>query len=461
MSKKSLILIFFCLPLLPSAQTSQNPWNIGLHYGKSEFDGDIGNASFDWTKPFYGFGGVSVAYYGNKSFDLLGNFNIGELGYLADDDSFGYYNGKFHGRFYGQHTDGSIYLKYKLSNGYIFKENSRLQLSFLLGVGISWLTGNHIYNVVNVQTSGGQVGVWTAKDLTVATGWHINFRLTENLNLYEQSVFVYTDHDGRDGYVSQNNDGYLLHTLGVSFNFGSKPKESAFYIGKEDISIAPRSMRTVNVMDRDSDGIIDKFDLCPDIPGTVQARGCPDKDWDGIPDFQDSCPNVWGLATFHGCPDTDGDGVPDQLDSCPHNPGPVSKNGCPETKEIQNTNNNAAIPGLLYDMVIPGIQFEPTQSMIPIEAYPLLDYVVSVCKENPTYHLIINGHADQTGSSYKNLILSFNRANSVREYLIKHGVAAERLEACGYGQDQPVDKTETPEGRAKNRRVEFRVKIVK
>ncbi|NIN71904.1 MAG: OmpA family protein [Gemmatimonadetes bacterium] len=63
---------------------------------------------------------------------------------------------------------------------------------------------------------------------------------------------------------------------------------------------------------------------------------------------------------------------------------------------------------------------------------------------------------DIRGSHPYNMCLSMARANSVRDYLIGRGVAAERLEAAGYGPDEPIDTNDTAEGRANNRRVELR-----
>ena len=97
--------------------------------------------------------------------------------------------------------------------------------------------------------------------------------------------------------------------------------------------------------DRDHDGIRDRDDACPDVPGVASAdptkNGCPlppDRDHDGIPDADDACPDVPGVVDpdpkRNGCPpDRDHDGIPDAEDACPDEPGPRSddpkKNGCP------------------------------------------------------------------------------------------------------------------------------------
>ena len=86
--------------------------------------------------------------------------------------------------------------------------------------------------------------------------------------------------------------------------------------------------------DRDSDGIADADDKCPDVKGIAKYGGCPipDTDGDGINDEEDKCVAVKGLARYQGCPipDTDGDGVNDEEDKCVSRPGPASNMGCPE-----------------------------------------------------------------------------------------------------------------------------------
>jgi outer membrane protein OmpA-like peptidoglycan-associated protein len=98
-------------------------------------------------------------------------------------------------------------------------------------------------------------------------------------------------------------------------------------------------------LDRDHDGVLDKDDACPDVPGVKtddpRTNGCPppgDRDGDGIPDKDDACPDVAGVKTddpkTNGCPpDKDGDGVLDKDDACPDVPGVKTDdpktNGCP------------------------------------------------------------------------------------------------------------------------------------
>lgn len=83
--------------------------------------------------------------------------------------------------------------------------------------------------------------------------------------------------------------------------------------------------------DADNDSVPDVDDLCPKVPGKVKFHGCPDTDNDGVEDKLDSCINIIGLPQFHGCPDSDGDGVEDKLDICPQVAGLQQFQGCPDT----------------------------------------------------------------------------------------------------------------------------------
>jgi len=77
--------------------------------------------------------------------------------------------------------------------------------------------------------------------------------------------------------------------------------------------------------------------------------------------------------------------------------------------------------------------------------------------ENPEFNLDINGHTDSVGDEAKNLDLSQRRADSVKKYLTDKGIDASRMTARGFGETLPIADNSTAAGRAKNRRVEFKV----
>ena len=84
-----------------------------------------------------------------------------------------------------------------------------------------------------------------------------------------------------------------------------------------------------------------------------------------------------------------------------------------------------------------------------------MDEFIEFLKFNKAYNVQIQGHTDNAGDDNKNLVLSDNRAKSVKEYLVQKGVAVDRLDAKGYGETMPIADNGSTEGRAKNRRTEF------
>ncbi len=96
-------------------------------------------------------------------------------------------------------------------------------------------------------------------------------------------------------------------------------------------------IQAVEASDRDSDGVPDDADACPDQVGPLQAQGCTtvtegDRDGDGVLDSQDQCSDDFGLAANGGCPqpsDRDGDGFADGVDGCPDQAGSPDEQGCP------------------------------------------------------------------------------------------------------------------------------------
>lgn len=103
------------------------------------------------------------------------------------------------------------------------------------------------------------------------------------------------------------------------------------------------------------------------------------------------------------------------------------------------------------------IFFEFDKAILKEESFPELDRLLEILNDIPTLVIEIGGHTDALGSDEYNRSLSDDRANAVRTYLLEHGIAEERVTAVGYGESVPVDTNETEEGRAQNRRVEFKI----
>jgi outer membrane protein OmpA-like peptidoglycan-associated protein len=213
------------------------------------------------------------------------------------------------------------------------------------------------------------------------------------------------------------------------------------------------------VPDTDSDGIFDDADLCVEQPedpdGFEDENGCPDvdNDRDGVVDATDRCPLEPGPASNEGCPDRDRDGdtVVDRLDNCPDEPGSPENHGCREQRVVIESGRLQ-----ILEMVF----FRTNGDQILRRSHELLLNVARVLNAHPEIRrVIVEGHTDSRGNHDHNVDLSQRRAQSVVRFLVdRGGVSADRLEARGFGPDQPeVPNATTRDEHARNRRVEFRI----
>lgn len=210
------------------------------------------------------------------------------------------------------------------------------------------------------------------------------------------------------------------------------------------------------IPDTDGDGILDPDDKCVDEPGVPEYQGCPipDTDGDGILDPDDECVDEPGVPEFKGCPipDTDGDGILDPDDNCPEEPetknGFQDADGCPDEvpKEVAK-----------FTGVIEGIYFDTAKATIRKKSRPKLDAAVDVLKKFPDLRIEISGHTDDKGDEAYNQDLSQRRADAVKDYLVSKGIDEARIETRGAGEDEPRETNATKAGRAKNRRIEFKL----
>lgn len=104
-----------------------------------------------------------------------------------------------------------------------------------------------------------------------------------------------------------------------------------------------------------------------------------------------------------------------------------------------------------------GVHFEFDSAKIRPVSKPILDDAAEVLKENPNINVEIIGHTDNKGTEEYNRKLSLERANSVKQYLVEKGISASRLTTKGMGEEAPRASNATDDGRAENRRIEFRV----
>jgi outer membrane protein OmpA-like peptidoglycan-associated protein len=151
-------------------------------------------------------------------------------------------------------------------------------------------------------------------------------------------------------------------------------------------------------------------------------------------------------------PDRDADGIPDAVDACPDVAGLPSddpaKNGCPGLAKVTGERIE----------ILQQIQFENDRDVLRPESEAVLRDVAAVLAAHPEIAKVrIEGHTDSKGNAGYNTVLSERRALAVRRWLVEHGIAGERLLAKGFGPTRPIADNDTAEGRARNRRVEFRI----
>jgi OOP family OmpA-OmpF porin len=101
------------------------------------------------------------------------------------------------------------------------------------------------------------------------------------------------------------------------------------------------------------------------------------------------------------------------------------------------------------------VGFDFDSATLKPSSYSVLNMLSETLLNFPEYRIVIIGHTDSKGTEEHNEQLSRNRANSVLQYMISRGVSADRMTSIGYGENRPRDSNDTPEGRAKNRRVEY------
>ena len=175
---------------------------------------------------------------------------------------------------------------------YDSKIHPAVSLAFTTAVG-RWLNASVNYSILNNSYSNIGFG------LVLNPGWFQWYIISDNV----LGMMVLDKYNGTPVPAYTKN---LNLRVGFNLTIGKKAK------------------------DKDKDGVADKLDLCPDIPGIVLLNGCPDMDGDGVKDLDDKCPDTPGLKDLHGCPDRDADGVTDLEDVCPDDKGLSEFKGCPD-----------------------------------------------------------------------------------------------------------------------------------
>lgn len=223
----------------------------------------------------------------------------------------------------------------------------------------------------------------------------------------------------------------------------------------------------LNPNNKDTDG--DELSDFDEIRIYKTFAHLPDSDFDGLNDYKEISGNTNPMNR-----DTDGDGISDNEDECPNAFGLLLFKGCPQVEPIVETRivkDTLIIPmdtiyivkelvpatkdSIFKQVLKPfGINFMKNSAEILVESEIILDDIAKWINTH-NKQIEVHGHTDKDGDENFNLMLSEERAKSVREYLIQQGVEDNRINARGFGSGFPVDLGDSRKSKARNRRIEF------
>jgi len=440
------LMIVFMVSAIWADETA-GKFGVGIKGGISRYQGDISNPDISAYYDFYAQWWVS---------DVFGlSFNYGK-GYLSAEDGAEYFQ-----------TDLWNYVFLLRINPFpSWKLNPYLAAGYeFFDVYPKNKNGHGLPNIAQDRYSKVNGGI----PFGVGFSYFLNDHFAlDGEALIHLSTMDYVD----DLQRGSNNDSYLTVALGLSYNFGKAkdsdgdgipdridkdPTHAEDFDNFQDEDGAPD-------LDNDQDGIPDKIDQAPlqpeDHDGYMDNDGIPDpdNDGDGIADAKDKAPNqaedMDGFQDQDGAPDYDNDqdGIPDSLDQCPDQAetmnGYEDNDGCPDQKPEIAVEKGKAI-------VLEGIHFATGSSKLTADSKTILEKVLRTLQENPEIAVEIRGYTDNTGRYETNVKLSQKRADAVRDYLIANGIDASRVQAKGFGPENPIASNKTRAGRAQNRRIEF------
>ncbi|MER3523391.1 MAG: hypothetical protein C4326_04820 [Ignavibacteria bacterium] len=280
-----------------------------------------------------------------------------------------------------------------------------------------------------------------------------------------------SDDDDGDGLTNEEERSWALDPLradtdsdglsdGEEVNsFRTNPKtvdtDGDGILDADEVLVYKTSPITV---DTDGDGLSDGDEIVRFNTNPLHV----DTDRDGLTDGEE----VLKYGTNPRAADTGNDGVNDKDESTGHKTNPPKAD--PDGVEIRNrTDHPDANDDMHHEVVKPspvkigkaivleGITFAPGTIVIERGSVHVLQRALSVLREQPDIEVEIRGFTDSVGSYAANMQLSQRRAEAVRAWLVLRGIAPQRLTAKGYGPQFPIADNATPEGKAKNRRIEF------
>jgi len=416
-------------PVTSPAETSFSTWSIGVNAGVLSPISPLGGKNdFSNWKSSLGYG-----IYVKKQLTPYFSLRLdGIRGKIKGDNSEPFESGStVTGGTGAFETDlsyaGSLNAQVNLFNISMFRKQDNVQLYASAGAGLAGYkpkVGSTNANLANYTADDKMIS-----ELIIPVGLGAKFKISDKVNFDLGWSIYFVDGDNLDGtYRNNNSDKFNYAHAGLEFALG-KGKQLAFH----------------NPVAATYDEALQAKQLASSLKSDLDAQKAENAK----------------LRTEMSdlLKDTDGDGVADKLDKCPGTPSGVVVDGagCPLKVPAPVVNEKVIITESDRRIVadaIKNLEFDLGKSTIRAKSFPTLDRVANLLVTK-NFSLKLAGHTDNTGSADLNMRLSKDRAESIKTYLVDKGVNASRIEATGYGKNQPIATNKTAAGRQKNRRVEF------
>ncbi|SMD00560.1 OmpA family protein [Pedobacter nyackensis] len=404
------------------SEKSFRTWSIGAHAGvlssNTIFNGS--QRDFQAAKESLGYGG----YIKKQLFPALGlqaDFLAGKVeGLRSFNTSTATYtpNTSFETKL---EWSAALTAVYNLANISINNENAILIPYVKAGAGYL-SAGTDVTNGTTVDNQGYKEGYF----IPVGAGFKLG--IAKGINLDFGYDVNFTKRGDFDGNNTGKFDKFSYGHAGLEFALGSKSKpqlqnySSLANLRNQTAEESAELRRALSTAEQNAER-----------DRTQYAKDMADEDNDGVANKFDKCPGTKANTVV------DGSGCPIK----------VQREVIKETKVIVTEADRKVV-----EEAIKNLEFDLGKATIRPTSYATLNRVAELLVAK-NFSLKLAGHTDNTGSMALNLRLSKDRAESIKAYLVSQGANASRIEATGYGPNQPIASNKTAEGRQKNRRVEF------
>jgi outer membrane protein OmpA-like peptidoglycan-associated protein/opacity protein-like surface antigen len=470
--------LFFTLTLAVSTTHAQNsiseylnPFEIGVAGGVMSYEGDVSRSALLNSKEMFASGGVFVRKHFNDRFALRGNFLVGkiagkDLNYPDDvwrkqrlysfSSHVSEVSAQLEWNILGNHRAYTQTSSEESEKGFRFTRYTttfkRTALPYLFAGGGAMTTDpvttfHAAFDSKNTSPVALNADITEGKGKKTRLGLHagggLNVHVAPNWVVGGELGFRTAFTDYFDGISQTANpdrkDWYLFGGLNISYRF----------------------IKTNS--DTDGDGVPNKDDACPNVPGLKTSSGCPAQSQKPV--VKEELPVVVQDTPKPVVPKPVVEVVkPEPVKASPPPPIEAPK----EVVRTETTRPTTSVPAVsnvvlekaeeeTINYALQGVQFETSKSLLLPQSYKSLNDIVIILERHPTYQLIIEGNTDNRGNEASNEVLSQRRAEACLNYFVSKGITPDRLKAVGLGSRNPIGENKTLAGQQKNRRVEFKL----